>query len=162
MPTMRLSVPLADDDFAELASFSLSWRWTDRKWNLLPDTALAGIRPLADAAARQAWTTLKSLFHPNDWNLDPQHFGPLQEVDTSGDAEPVRAWLEHVIPPHSDDVLIQWEPGLAALTHEAVFRTYWDDFCYPSSDDVLIWPLSDAWAAFYFHEESLTAGIRRH
>jgi hypothetical protein len=156
---MRFTVPLGANDFTPLAGFALAWRWTDRRWNLLPDTALASIRPLSQPAARRAWLTLKPLFHPHDWALNPEHFDALLETDTRDDAAPVREWLGRVVPP-GGDVLVLWDPAVAVLTTEPVFRTYWDDFCYPSSDDVQIWPLSDAWAASYFHEEVMKVGIR--
>jgi hypothetical protein len=58
---------------------------------------------------------------------------------------------------------VLWHPwDVAVLTADSVFQRYWDDFCYPSSDDVLIWPRSDAWAAVYRHEEVIFAGTRRH
>jgi len=38
---------------------------------------------------------------------------------------------------------------------------YWDDFCYPGSDDVAISPEDDSWLLFYFHEEMFEFGQRR-
>ena len=42
---------------------------------------------------------------------------------------------------------------LAICVSWGVFCQYWDDFCYPASDDVTIWPLSEEWFLIYDHSE---------
>jgi len=42
---------------------------------------------------------------------------------------------------------------LAICVSWGVFCEYWDDFCYPASDDVAIWPLSQEWFLIYDHSE---------
>ena len=40
---------------------------------------------------------------------------------------------------------------LAICVSWGVFCEYWDDFCYPASDDVAIWSLSQEWFLIYDH-----------
>ena len=49
-------------------------------------------------------------------------------------------------------VLFDFSPKAAICTWE-IFVKYWDDFCYPSSDDVFIFPMKKNWILFYSHEE---------
>lgn len=70
------------------------------------------------------------------------------------DFEGVRDWLR--ARPVSGDtaILVSWRfSGDAVIARWHIFCKYWDDFCYPSSDDVIIWPLSGAWALEYRHFE---------
>ena len=41
----------------------------------------------------------------------------------------------------------------AIVVDKQLFLTHWDDFCYPSSDDVFMWPNDLSWVLFYSHEE---------
>jgi hypothetical protein len=158
---MHLTVPLTPDDLLPLAEFGMRWRWTDPKWNLLDDDALSKIHPLTPGAARRAWETLGDLFDPSGFGLNPAHIADQTRMETADpDESVVRAFLERATPPRGDETLVLWGPDVAVLTTDRVFQRYWDDFCYPSSDDVLIWQCADAWAAMYWHEEVMFAGMR--
>jgi hypothetical protein len=47
----------------------------------------------------------------------------------------------------------RWDERLAICVSWGVFCQYWDDFCYPASDDVAIWPLSEEWFLIIDHSE---------
>jgi hypothetical protein len=59
-----------------------------------------------------------------------------------------------------EPVIVSWDRQLAVFTTWGVFCHYWDDFCFPISHDVLIWPVSEHWALFYHHEEILFFSIK--
>ena len=44
---------IEENDFRSLDSFPLKWRWTDSRWNKLPDDALKTIQPLVETKARE-------------------------------------------------------------------------------------------------------------
>jgi len=42
---------------------------------------------------------------------------------------------------------------LAIETTWSIFTEYWDAFCYPSSDDVTVVPVTGSWRLVYYHYE---------
>lgn len=142
-----------DGDFAPLESFQYLWRWTDARYNLLPEEALAKIRPLRQAKAREAFERSAPWASRREGMLLPPY--DLVEKQPTGSTEPrdVRLWLSARVADRALGVIVSWEAETAVWTEWGVFVEYWDDFCYPSGDDILIWPVSEAWLAHYWHEE---------
>jgi len=64
-----------------------------------------------------------------------------------------RCWLRDQQPELSAQAFVSWREDAAIRTTWEIFTAHWDDFCYPSSDDVVVWPESERWALFYFHED---------
>jgi hypothetical protein len=56
---------------------------------------------------------------------------------------------------------VRWDASTAVRTTWDVFTEYWDDFCYPSSDDVEVFPQSGEWLLLYHHWEQFEWGHRR-
>lgn len=65
----------------------------------------------------------------------------------------VSRWLRHVQPDLHTRVYVSWSLDLAVETRWDIFTEYWDDFCYPSSDDVTVVPASGTWQLSYHHYE---------
>ena len=53
----------------------------------------------------------------------------------------------------TEAVLISWDARTAAMTDWELFVAHWDDFCYPASDDVTVFPLGGEWVLCYHHYE---------
>lgn len=140
---------LSESSFVPLDHFELAWRWTKATHAVLPTEVLARIRPLtADAAAAIGSEAAARCRDAID--VDEQFSARL---DTVG-REAVRIRLAALPIPLSQTILVSWDTHLAVLTEWSVFLTYWDDFCYPSSDDVSIWSPDGAWTVCYEHGET--------
>jgi hypothetical protein len=123
-------IEISEDDYRPLETFSMAWRWTDSRHTLLPGHELANIRPLTNAKASEIADRI--LVFRTDEDILPVGFELVDQVDASDiDIRPVREWLLNR-----------------------------DDFCYSSSDDVVIIPLSEEWILFYWHEEVFYFGRR--
>jgi hypothetical protein len=144
-------IELTDNDFIPLAQFSLTWRWTDLRWNHLPEGALNSIRPLREDIARRL--SQRSLAACDASRLNPDLYISVAELDSSVSARTVREWMRERAPNLDQLVIVSWTAQAAIVTTWRVFTEYWDDFCYPASDNVMIWPVSEAWALRYDHEE---------
>ena len=150
-------------DYRPLPDFPLSWRWTDSRWNQLPDAALETIKPLAEAKAKELWRVSGyycpsgypsgDIFERGEW-IDAT-------LDVEGAFDRVRAWLISHLPDRNQESIISWDKNHAAVTICAVFCDYWDDFCHPASDDVTIFPASFAWILFYQHYQRFYFGSNR-
>ena len=51
----------------------------------------------------------------------------------------------------TDMVMASWSEDEAVYLPWAVFTRYWPSFCYPSSDDVTVWPSDEQWGLSFSH-----------
>lgn len=147
---------IEENDFCSLESFPLKWRWTDSRWNKLPDDALNSIQPLAETKARELCQY--SLRFCDNSSLLKSSFEHIEQVDASAEESEIQHWLLARSSNLNETVIVSWDNSLAALVKWKVFCEYWDDFCYPSSDDVAIFPFSEEWMLFYSHSEYFVFG----
>ena len=147
-------------DLAELSAFSLRWRWTDKRYALFSEDDLARIQPLRPDRARDVHqVTLKSLSaEPGDFDIDSRLFEPAARIDSR--SPDVIAWLTSLTP-SGVPVVVSWDLKTAVLTDSDLFIARWDDFCYPSSDDVSILPLDGSWVLHFWHEEQFLHARRQ-
>jgi hypothetical protein len=126
----------------KIQEFPLAWRWTDSRYAVLPGEVLSCLRPLsAEETRRLIARTQKYQNFPGDL-----HSSEITNIEG-------RDWLRQQNGRLLDIVSIVWGPGCALSTSWEIFIEYWDDFCYPASDDVTIWPDSEDWILFFSHEE---------
>jgi hypothetical protein len=143
-------------DFAPLDSFPLKWRWTDSRWNELPPDVLSTIRPLAEVKAHEIFR-VSAGYYKNDGLNEPLFGGIVQtRAESEGDNFlRVQRWLLTEIPDAPREVVLSWDSRRAAVVAWGTFCRFWDDFCYPGSDDVAIFPQNEEWALLYHREEYL-------
>ncbi|HSB10822.1 MAG TPA: hypothetical protein VLM38_15145 [Blastocatellia bacterium] len=145
-------------DFRRLDEFPLKWRWTDSRWNKLPNDALDAIQPLGESKAREL---CQYTFGFTDHNgLIESLFDRVLQIGASDESPEIQHWLIARAPDLNQTVVVSWNNDLAALVRWEVFCRYWDDFCYPSSDDVAVFPLSGKWILFYSHDQYFMFGER--
>ena len=113
-----------------IQEFPLAWRWTKVTHAILPSDVLARIRPLSPEEAAQ-------IYKPG--NLRNDKTATFCPADYS-----VRNWLRHIQPDSQAAIFISWGRDLAVETNWEIFTEYWDDFFYPSSDDVTVIPVAGA------------------
>lgn len=134
-----------------LEKFPLRWRWTEKEYCLLPENELAQIAPLAPQPAKDAWeASLRFALESSDFSPNIDLFIGIERVAAT-DHGAVKRWLSERV--FSCEIIVSWQPDLAVLTNTDLFIKYWSEFCYPSSDDVSVWPLDKTWVLHYWHEE---------
>lgn len=152
---------IEQDDFRPLDSFALKWRWTDARWNKLPDDALKTIQPISESKAKELCQY--SLKFEEQSGIIRSLFTSVETVNTSiVENSEIQQWLLSRSPGLNQTVIVSWNSDLAVSVKWSIFCEYWDDFCYPSSDDVAIFPLSEKWMVFFSHNEYFDFGIRRN
>jgi len=152
-------IDIEESDFRSVDSFPLKWRWTDSRWNKLSDEALNSIRPLSESKSRELCQY--SLRFSNQSGLIESLFENISWIAASEDSLEIRQWLLDRSSDLNQMVVVSWDNELAALVSWKVFCECWDDFCYPSSDDVAIFPLYGEWILFYSHDECFIYGEMR-
>ena len=143
-----------------MEKFPLNWRWTDKKYCLLSEDEIAQIRPFSPSSAKELWKkSLKLIDSSKEFSPSPELFESIEVID-SNDTDKVTVWLKDKMP--SESIFVSWQPDTAVMTNTDLFIKYWDEFCYPSSDDVTIWPENEAWVINYWHYEKLCYGKSRN
>ena len=162
---MRIKVDFTPSDFIPLSQHELVWRWTDSKYNVLPPADLNNIRAISEAKVKEIDPILFQLLDLRTQELRVAHFTDIHSVGkfNDDDLDSAQGWLfDHVPREASSQIIIWWlNGGGAVLTTADIFCRYWDDFCYPSSDDVLVWSTDDRWAVSYHHADYLSFAFRR-
>lgn len=161
IPPMQIVIPLSPADFLSMADFPMKCRWTDPNYAVLPAAALNQIRPLTPQKAEEISDVFLQLIDRKQECLSAALFEAIESTDASGDPNLIRKWLFQSVPSSVGDVIVSWQPSVAVLTTAAVLFEHWDDFCYPSSDDVTVWSMTDEWAALFHHAGMWQFGRRR-
>ena len=151
---------IEENDFCSIDSFPIKWRWTDSRWNKLPDNVLNKIQPLVENKAHELFQHSKQ-FYDFETGLAESLFERLKQINASGEIGEVQRWLLACSSNSNQTVIISWDNRLAVLVEWKVFCEYWNDFCYPTSDDVAVFPFSEEWTLLYSHEEYFIFGKRR-
>ena len=142
-----------------LRHFPLAWRWTDKKYCVLSESELNQIAPLDPNEAQNAWLkSLQFLDKDHAFRPNPLLFRSIVEIDAT-DALLVASWLRSRM--KGNEIIISWQPDLAVKSTTSLFVQHWNDFCYPASDDVSIWPTDESWVIHYWHEEVFYFGESR-
>ncbi|MCX6924445.1 MAG: hypothetical protein NT154_14705 [Verrucomicrobia bacterium] len=125
-----------------IEDFPLAWRWTKSSHSVLPPEVLAQIHPLSPQEAARLRVS-----------ADASAQGALVVSRFIDELIDVRDWLRSIQPDGQASVYVTWSQALAVRTTWGIFTRYWDDFCYPSSDDVTVAPVAGTWRLVYCHDE---------
>ena len=135
----------------------LAWRWTDPAYGVLPNEALAKLEPATSGDAK-ALLKRSYIFLGKDGlssSLQPAVFD-IEEISSKAGA----GWLKQQQPYLDELVWLSWDAEAALRTTWDIFVTYWPEFCYPASDDLVVFPESEAWVLLYHHEQQFQFGRR--
>jgi hypothetical protein len=149
---------LTKEDFISLSKFNLKWRFTEDKYNRLPEEDLSLIQPLSKRKAEEF--NRYSQKYPGNATLLKSEFGSIESLNISDNHGAVRSWLRAKEIHLETKVAVSWDNTDCVITLWRVFCKYWDDFCYPSSDDVLIWSSAEDWFLYDCHHEIFEYGTR--
>ena len=138
---------------ADAYTFPLAWRWMQPSHNVLPPEVMTRIIPVAEAIAPPG-----VIAHGE---LDRSAFPEFQTASADVLGEEGTKWLRLLPVALSEEVIVRWNASTAIRTTWEVFTEYWDDFCYPSSDDVEVFPQSSEWLLLYHHWEEFEWSLRR-
>ncbi|MCH5719602.1 DUF2947 family protein [Niabella hibiscisoli] len=145
-----------------ISEFSLSWRFTDEKYNGLPDQDLEQLKPLNKNGARFIWHhyVTKANLH-KDFPFKKDFFSIVDQKAFTDDKEKdMQKWLYEKGVPRNQMVFLSWEPELAIMVPWSLFIRYIGCFYYPGSDDLTVMDTDLTWALLCHHEDIMYFGIR--
>jgi hypothetical protein len=150
---------ITSKDIMPFSDFSLRWRFTEESHRVLPKEDLSLIQPLTRTKAAEF--NKHSLEYLGNASLLKSKFSEIESLKISDDHEAVGVWLlsKEIVP--ETRVAVSWDKTNCVITSWGIFCKYWDDFCYPSSDDVLVWSQQEDWFLYYCHHEIFEYGTRK-
>lgn len=125
--------------------FPLAWRWTDPRFAVFPPDVLAGLHPCSPEEASRLFRQASA--------LSGFTAAIARRMNAGGASDQVSAWLRQQRPSSAEEVFVCWSGDTALRVRWSTFVERWDDFCYPSSDDVAVLPCGGSWMLMYHHWE---------
>jgi hypothetical protein len=141
------------DEFASFEAFPLKRRFLDPATGALASHFAGRMKPFTAARARALATEATARC------AEAGDFTVTFRTDDSPGL--VTRRLRALPVPDESSVVIWWDRATAVMTEWGVFVGYWDDFCYPASDDISIWPTDGGWTLCYRRYEVLQFGAHR-
>lgn len=134
-----------------MEDFELSWRWEKTHSPEISEAEKTQIEPSEVESKRlnkiidyfEKEDNLKKSFTQTDW------ISANSENDEK--IEQFRNQLTSIIEQWAEGIIVTWNRTTTLRTSKEIFLKYWDDFCYPNSDDVTIISEKTNWVMFYNH-----------
>jgi hypothetical protein len=135
----------------------LAWRWIDPAYAVLPPEILVQMQAVLPDEARELHNrALKFLGnHSLSTELRPEIFN-AEEAASEVCSNRLKQLQTHLEQPIS----LSWDAETALRTTWGVFISFWPEFCYPCSDDLVVFPESEAWVLLYHHDREFHFGRR--
>lgn len=141
-----------------ITDFPLAWRWTSSSHAMFLPTELAALHPCSpDEAARIHDASIRAL---RGDSLDPQQFERIYTLSADIPVADACSWLRALSSDLTESVTLSWQRDTALRTTWELFTERWDDFCYPSSDDIVVLPDCGRWVLLYHHWEEFHFAAR--
>ena len=133
-----------------IKDFTLNWRWTDPKYNQFSNDELKKIIPLDTTIATEYYNEGISFLEKNSFTPAKDRFHKFENIQATQFKE-VQKWLNSKIT--IDEIILSWDSNTAIIVNTNLFIEKWDDFCYPSSDDIVILLKTQNSIILYQHSE---------
>nr|NQU91175.1 DUF2947 family protein [Bacteroidota bacterium] len=152
-----------DIHIISIHDFPLNWRFTDEKYNLLPDDHLGELKPLD----REASNYLDD-FIIKSTLLDQHPFKNafFRTSDNAriigGDEKEIKKWLFQRALPFDKTVYLSWDSETSMKTKWKYVVKYWDSFFYEATDDLIVFDDSLEWALYFYHEGEIYWGTNKN
>jgi hypothetical protein len=142
-----------------MEDFPLKWRFTDEKYDKLPEAHLEQLRPLNNDASKFLWEYIGDTNLHKDIPFKKEFFRTIDNVKILDDNETeIKKWLYHRGFPFDKFVFLSWEPSIAMIVPWKILIKYYHSFYYSSSDDLTVIDRSLNWALLFYHEDEIYFG----
>lgn len=140
--------------------FSLKLRFTDERYDKLPDQHINQLMPLDKQAAKFLW---EFIFNTNLHNDTPFEKGFFRTIDKArilnGNEKEIKKWLYQRGIPFDKYVFLSYQPTEAMIVPWKLLIKYFDNFYY--ADDITVFDRSLTWALLFYHESEIYFGTKK-
>ncbi len=139
--------------------FRLKWRFTDEKYDKLPNDHLDQLRPLNNDASKFLWDFINQTNLHYEIPFKKDYFRIIDKAKISDNNEnEIKKWLYNRGFPFDKLVFLSWQQTDAMIVPWKIFIKYFDSFYYGGSDDLTIIDQSLNWALLFYHEDEIYFG----
>jgi hypothetical protein len=140
--------------------FRLKWRFTEEKYDKLPDQHLDQLKPLDNEAAKFLWDYIAKTNLHNDIPFKKDFFRTIDRARISdGNEKEIKKWLYQRGLPFDKYVFLSYQPTDAIIVPWKLLIKYFGSFYY--SDDLTVFDQSLTWALLFYHEDEIYFGTNK-
>lgn len=145
-----------------ISDVRLKWRFTDEKYNVLPDIHLSQLKPLD----KDASSFLSNFLSKTDLHADipfkNDFFKTIDQIEVLDENEKdIKKWLYQRGLPFEKEVYLSYDRDNAIIVPWKILIKYFDSFYYPIADDLTVIDESLEWALMFFHEHQIFFGTNK-
>ena len=142
--------------------FRLKWRFTEEKYDKLPDQHLDQLKPLDNNAAKFLWDFIATTNLHNDTPFKKNFFRTIDKAQIlKGNEREIKKWLYQRGLPFDKQVFLSWNQTDAMIVPWKLLIKYFNSFYYGGSDDLTIIDQSLNWALLFYHEGEIYFGTNK-
>lgn len=142
--------------------FGRKWRFTEEKYDILPDQYLDQLKPLDKEAAKFLWDYIAEANLHNDIPFKKDFFRIVYNTRLFDDNKKKnKEWLYNCGLPFDKYVFLSWDETDAMIVPWKLLIKYFDSFFYGGSDNLTIIDQSLDWALLFFHEDEIYFGTNK-
>lgn len=140
-------------------NFQLSWRFTNEKYDKLPDEHIEQLKPLDNEASTFLWDYISTTMLHNDTPFKKVFFRTIDKARIlDGNEKEIKKWLYQRGIQFDKPVFLSWQPTEAMIVPWKLLIKYFNSFYYGGSDDLTIIDQSLNWAILFYHEGEIYFG----
>ena len=153
-----MSADISDSN--SIKDFILFERFVQDEYGGLSEEEMSQVEPLCADTSEKIHDELIPLF--GEYQLLDSSVQKVKIIrcEESKDEQEIENELLSLISNQNEELFISWSKDTAVKVPSKIFFKHWDCFCYPSSDDVFISPLSKKWILYYMHSGHFEFGFR--
>ena len=142
-------------------NFRLKWRFTEEKYDLLPNEHLDQLKPLNEKASLFLWNFIDQTNLHENIPFKNDFFKTIDKAKISGDNnKEIKKWLYQRGIPFDKPVFLSWQPTDGMIVPWKIFIKYFDSFYY-GGDDLTIIDQSLIWSLLFYHEDEIYFGTNK-
>ena len=156
---MTINLANIHNQVVEMSDFDLKWRFTEEKYDVLPDQHLNQIKPLNKEAGNYLDQYIRSIELHADEPFKKNLFRTIESINVSdGNEKEIKKWLYQRGLPIDKTVFVSWDRKNGAIVPLNILIKYFDSFYYPGSDDLTVIDESLNWALVFAHWDTIFFG----
>ena len=156
---MRIGFDNINEHIVKIDDFQLKWRFTEEKYDLLPELHLKELSPLDKTASKflSDYISNSTLFDNTPFKKD--FFKTIDRIRIlENNEKEIKKWLYKRGFPFNKQVYLSWDDETAMIVPWKLVIKYFDSFYYRGSDDLTIFDQSLNWAIVFFHYDDIYFG----
>ena len=145
-----------------MTEFTLKWRFTEEKYDCLPEQHLNELKPLDKVGAKFLADYLSNCKIHSEFPFKNGLFRNLDKTQIlENNEKKVTKWLYQRAIPFDKEVYLSWDGNNGIITKWKFVVKYWNSLFYGGADDLTVFDQSLEWTLLFFHEDEIHFGTNK-